>query len=160
MTLEHLSHGDKAFPAQSDNCLRLQCMWPLAQEFFASEVSSVQSFASQHTFTIRYKAGEDIKLATHVDASTVTLNVCLGKAFAGGQLYFHGLKALDVSHDDHDAKGESSASPGNAAYDEQRCTLRYDHQISYGLVHLGRHVHGATHIETGERCNLVFWAKA
>ena len=42
------------------------------QEFFAEEVRGASSFASQHTFTIRYKAGEDVKLATHVDQSSVS----------------------------------------------------------------------------------------
>ena len=34
---------------------------------------------------------EDLDLDFHYDDSDVTLNVCLGKTFTGGELYFKGL---------------------------------------------------------------------
>ena len=48
------------------------------------------SLDSQHTFTIRYKAGEDTDLDNHMDQSAVTLNVCLGGEFEGADVYFKG----------------------------------------------------------------------
>ena len=35
---------------------------------------------------MRYKEGEDVELAEHADASVITLNVCLGVDFEGGDL--------------------------------------------------------------------------
>jgi hypothetical protein len=32
---------------------------------------------------VKYAMGEDLDLATHVDASDITLNVCLGRTFTG-----------------------------------------------------------------------------
>jgi hypothetical protein len=49
-------------------------------------------FQSHHSFLIKYKIGEDISLKTHVDQSDITLNLCLGKEFTGGEVYFKGLK--------------------------------------------------------------------
>ena len=50
------------------------------------------SLDSQHTFTIRYKAGEDVDLDNHMDQSAVTLNVCLGGEFDGAEVYFRGQR--------------------------------------------------------------------
>lgn len=33
-----------------------------------------------------------INVGFHVDDSEVTLNVCLGKQFSGGELYFRGIR--------------------------------------------------------------------
>ena len=42
---------------------------------------------SHHGFIVEYKVGKDVALDFHVDASDVTLNVCLGKEFTGGTLF-------------------------------------------------------------------------
>lgn len=36
-----------------------------------------------HAFIVRYKVGEDVDLAKHIDRSDVTLNVCLGTSWTG-----------------------------------------------------------------------------
>ena len=37
-------------------------------------------------FVVRYRQGEDVSLEEHADASVVTMNVCLGKEWEGGEL--------------------------------------------------------------------------
>jgi hypothetical protein len=45
-------------------------------------------------FVVEYGADKDKKLDWHVDDSDVTLNVCLGKEFVGGDLVFSGTLLL------------------------------------------------------------------
>lgn len=40
-------------------------------------------------------------LSTHVDDADVTLNVCLGKEFTGGTLYFHGIRGTPTEKTDY-----------------------------------------------------------
>jgi len=88
-------------------------------------------------FVVRYKIGEDVDLAEHADTSNVTLNVCLGRSFSGGDLYFKGVRFTDSAQDSsmHLVKHH----PGSA------------------VLHLGGHFHGVHPITDGERCNLVLW---
>ncbi|KAG0491015.1 hypothetical protein HPP92_007878 [Vanilla planifolia] len=51
---------------------------------------------SHHGFIVEYGKDKDIKLDFHVDDSEVTLNVCLGKQFSGGELFFEEI--LEYSH--------------------------------------------------------------
>ena len=50
---------------------------------------------SQKAFTVSYREGEDVDLSYHYDNAEVTLNVCLGKDFSGGELYFGDVKKWD-----------------------------------------------------------------
>ena len=60
------------------------------------------SLDSHHGFVVEYKLGKDIDLGFHVgelkvgfslqDDSEITLNLCLGKEFTGGGLYFKGVR--------------------------------------------------------------------
>jgi hypothetical protein len=56
------------------------------------------SLDSQHTFTIRYSAGEDTSLDKHMDQSAVTLNVCLSGAYSGADVYFKGQRDHPNQH--------------------------------------------------------------
>jgi len=47
---------------------------------------------SHHAFVVEYGKDRDVELGFHVDDSEVTLNVCLGKQFSGGELYFRGIR--------------------------------------------------------------------
>jgi hypothetical protein len=38
------------------------------------------------------KSGQLIYVGFHVDDSEVTLNVCLGRQFSGGELFFRGVR--------------------------------------------------------------------
>ena len=49
---------------------------------------------SYKAFTVKYKLGEDLDLGYHFDNAEVTLNVCLGKTFTGGNLYFGDTKQV------------------------------------------------------------------
>lgn len=90
-------------------------------------------------FVVRYRIGEDVDLAEHADTSNVTLNVCLGREFEGGDLYFKGVRFTD-SEDDKDPLPPFLHRKGRAA------------------IHLGGHFHGVLPITSGERSNLVLWA--
>lgn len=89
-------------------------------------------------FVVRYRIGEDVDLAEHADTSNVTLNVCLGRDFTGGDLYFKGCRFTDSAEDT-----------------EERLV---SHQKGVAVLHLGGHFHGVRPITEGERSNLVLWA--
>ncbi|XP_071739336.1 2-oxoglutarate and iron-dependent oxygenase domain-containing protein CP2-like [Rutidosis leptorrhynchoides] len=50
------------------------------------------SLDSHHGFVVEYGMDRDVELGFHVDDSEVTLNVCLGKQFTGGELFFRGVR--------------------------------------------------------------------
>lgn len=52
---------------------------------------------SHKAFTVQYKETEDVDLAQHYDNAEVTLNVCLGKDFEDGSLYFGGMRKVIFS---------------------------------------------------------------
>ncbi|KAK3736310.1 hypothetical protein QZH41_020782, partial [Actinostola sp. cb2023] len=54
------------------------------------------SLDSHKAFTVQYKTGQDVDLSYHYDNAEVTLNVCLGKEFSGGELYFGDMKQVHV----------------------------------------------------------------
>jgi hypothetical protein len=91
---------------------------------------------SHHAFIVQYKIGEDLDLDFHYDDSEVTLNVCLGKKFTGGSLYFQGLLEKPETH------GEN---------------FEFLHKQGLGIIHVGKHRHGANAIKEGERYNLIVW---
>jgi len=59
---------------------------------------------------VQYKLTEDLDLGFHYDDSDITLNVCLGKTFTGGDLYFKGLLKDPSTHSEHFT---FSHTPGN-----------------------------------------------
>jgi len=97
------------------------------------------SLDSHHAFIVSYKLGEDTDLGFHYDMSEVTVNVCLGKKFKGGQLYFKGLYDQPSTHEEE---------------------FIYDHVPGIALIHAGKHRHGALKIHSGERHNLIIWFKS
>ena len=100
-----------------------------------------------HAFTVRYAVGEDRLLDRHMDASDVTLNVCLGEAgFEGAELY------LDSVRDEPD-----SGEPGAVASDAR---VNVTHTIGTGIMHVGQLWHGVHPLKAGVRQNLVAWLKS
>lgn len=91
---------------------------------------------SQHPFIVQYKLSEDKHLDFHYDESEVTLNVCLGKQFTGGSLYFCGLLEDKRTHNE---------------------MFEYVHSSGKAILHIGKHRHGAKPIQSGERFNLIVW---
>lgn len=75
----------------------------------------------------------------HHDASEVTLNVCLGRKFTGAGLRFCGRF-------------------GSSTHRKSVCVL--SHAPGRAVLHLGRQRHGADAIASGERLNLILWARS
>jgi len=97
-----------------------------------------------HGFVVEYKMGKDEKLDFHVDDSEVTLNVCLGKEFKAGTLFFEGTRC--VKHQQTPSKPKEH--------------LEYAHTPGKAIFHLGKHRHGANPIISGERYNLIIWCRS
>lgn len=131
----------------------------------AAHAEPLCALTHHHSFSIRYREGEDRALATHVDASKCTLNVCLGREFSGAELYFHRLLRAVRSGGGRAGPPPDAAQPErffgkqhpNGACD--LCTVRYNHAPGVALVHLGSLVHGACPITSGTRVNLVMWGR-
>eukprot|EP00298_Acanthocystis_sp_HF-20_P022979 c31291_g1_i1.p1 GENE.c31291_g1_i1~~c31291_g1_i1.p1 ORF type:complete len:267 (+),score=91.48 c31291_g1_i1:79-801(+) len=115
-----------------------QVISPLAKILFSDWGGS--SLTHQHSFFIRYKKGEDLELSRHMDQSEITLNVCLGKVFDGGDVFFD-------SQRDHPREPILN-----------RTIVK--NRKGFGIFHVGQHWHGATKLIEGERHNFVIWARS
>lgn len=93
---------------------------------------------SQHSFSIRYTMTEDRDLDFHMDQSDVTLNLCLGKKWTGGNVYYRGVRN----------------SPNKS---EELENVEFAHEVGSAMFHVGQHWHGATTLTSGERHNVVMW---
>ena len=120
---------------------------PLAAHLFSNE-SFATSLDHHHSFVVHYAADDaasgagavaDSGLDMHHDASEVTLNVCLGRQFCGSGIRFCGRFG---------------------AADHRRMRAVCTHVPGRALLHLGRHRHGADDISSGERLNLIVWARS
>lgn len=94
---------------------------------------------SHKAFVVKYDMHEDLDLSYHYDNAEVTLNVCLGKDFTEGNLYFGDMRQVPLS--------------------ETECT-EVVHRVADGLLHRGQHMHGALPISSGQRWNLIIWMRA
>eukprot|EP00971_Amphidinium_carterae_P059922 1185290-Amphidinium_carterae.1 len=74
---------------------------PLGRDLWPEWVSGTDCDET-YGFVVRYRIGEDVELAEHADTSNLTLNLCLGRDFVGGDLYFKGVRFTD-SMDDQNA---------------------------------------------------------
>ena len=111
-------------------------MLPLALQLWPTWVSS-RDCDDTYGFVVRYMLDGDLELSEHFDTSNVTLNLCLGKEFEGGQLCFKGVRFTE-------SEGQQDGSvveqvPGEA------------------VIHLGGHRHAALPILAGVRQNLILW---
>ncbi|GKV47294.1 hypothetical protein SLEP1_g54207 [Rubroshorea leprosula] len=77
----------------------LEAMLDRLMEDFIRTISKVffpevggATLDSHHGFVVEYGIDRDEALGFHVDDSEVTLNVCLGKQFSGGDLFFRGVR--------------------------------------------------------------------
>ena len=80
------------------------------------------------------------RLVAHTDDSEVTLNVCIGDEFEGGDLQFRGLRGMD--HAGQELIGDFQPVLGTA------------------LLHAGRHFHEVTQVTSGERYAFIMWARS
>ncbi len=123
--------------------LLMKVVAPLAQKCFPNELFT-STLDHHHSFVVVYKGKElglgDRKLDMHHDAAEVTLNVCLGRdGFTASGLRFCG-------------------NFGDSNHRQEQYT--HSHTIGNAVMHLGRQRHGADSINTGERINLIMWARS
>lgn len=115
---------------------------PLARVFF-SEVGG-STLDSHHGFVVEYGTNRDVELGFHVDDAEVTLNICLGTQFSGGELFFRGVRC-----DEH----VNTETQSGEIFD-------YSHVPGHAVLHSGRHRHGARPTISGNRINLILWCRS
>ncbi|XP_010506541.1 PREDICTED: uncharacterized PKHD-type hydroxylase At1g22950-like [Camelina sativa] len=115
---------------------------PISKVFF-NDVGGA-TLDSHHGFVVEYGKDRDVDLGFHVDDSEVTLNVCLGKEFVGGELFFRGTRC---------EKHVNTATKSDEIYD-------YDHVPGQAVLHRGRHRHGARATTSGHRVNMLLWCRS
>ncbi|KAL5726592.1 2-oxoglutarate and iron-dependent oxygenase domain-containing protein cp2 [Ranunculus cassubicifolius] len=115
---------------------------PISTVFFPEVGGS--SLDSHHGFVVEYGKDRDTDLGFHVDDSEVTLNVCLGKEFSGGELFFRGVRC--------DRHVNTETQPEEI--------LDYSHIPGQAVLHRGRHRHGARITKNGHRINLLLWCRS
>lgn len=95
----------------------------------------------QHAFIVEYEAtgSKDKHLNMHFDDSELTINLCLGKEFQGGEVMFAGHR------DRPDTHGQ---------------LFVYDQVVGQAILHDGKHMHSALPIREGERVNLILWMRS
>ena len=74
------------------NQLRTDYLLPLARLLYPDWVG--KGLDSHRAFVVKYSMGEDLDLSYHFDNAEVTLNVCLGRHFEGGALYFGSMRKV------------------------------------------------------------------
>ncbi|CAH9104794.1 unnamed protein product [Cuscuta epithymum] len=115
---------------------------PISRVFF-SEVGG-STLDTHHGFVVEYGIDRDVDLGFHVDDSEVTLNVCLGKQFSGGELFFRGVRC---------EKHVNTETQPEEIFD-------YSHVPGRAVLHRGRHRHGARATTAGQRINLLLWCRS
>ncbi|XP_023550033.1 uncharacterized PKHD-type hydroxylase At1g22950-like [Cucurbita pepo subsp. pepo] len=115
---------------------------PISRVFFP-EVGGA-TLDSHHGFVVEYGIDRDVELGFHVDDSEVTLNVCLGKQFSGGELFFRGIRC---------DKHVNTETQPEEIFD-------YLHVPGHAVLHRGRHRHGARATTSGRRVNLLLWCRS
>lgn len=74
------------------NPLRSDYLTPLAKLLYPDWVG--QDLDSHRAFVVKYNMEDDVELSYHFDNAEVTLNVCLGVKFTGGDLYFGTMRTV------------------------------------------------------------------
>ena len=97
-----------------------------------------------HGFLVDYARGKDEDLGFHVDDSEVTLNLCLGEAFEGSELYFRGVRC------------ERHRQTG--CMEEEAADLV--HEPGVAVLHSGPTRHGVEPLRRGRRRNLIVWMRS
>lgn len=85
-------------------------------------------------FVVDYALDTQRSLAAHHDSAHVTLNVCLGHVYGGGELVFY------------DKSGNKPV-------------LEIQHVVGRAIVHRASHVHRAKPLRSGTRSNLILWCE-
>ncbi|XP_061353610.1 2-oxoglutarate and iron-dependent oxygenase domain-containing protein CP2-like [Gastrolobium bilobum] len=115
---------------------------PISRVFFTELGGS--TLDSHHGFVVEYGINRDVELGFHVDDSEITLNICLGKQFSGGELFFRGVRCDE--HVNTDTQSEE--------------IFDFSHVPGHAVLHCGRHRHGARPTTSGHRINLILWCRS
>uniref|UniRef100_A0A2P2K526 Fe2OG dioxygenase domain-containing protein n=1 Tax=Rhizophora mucronata TaxID=61149 RepID=A0A2P2K526_RHIMU len=115
---------------------------PMSRVFFPEVGGS--TLDSHHGFVVEYGMDKDVELGFHVDDSEVTLNVCLGTQFCGGELFLRGVRC--------DKHVNTETQPEEV--------LDYTHVPGRAVLHRGHHRHGARPTTSGHRFNLILWCRS
>lgn len=117
---------------------------------FISPISTVlypevggQLLDTQHSFVVGYGEGDN-GIGFHVDDCELTLNVCLGQQFTGGDMYFSGIRCRNhVNSEVHPKEYfQCPQVPGQA------------------LLYCGRHRSGTLPTTSGIRVNFTMWCRS
>lgn len=133
--------GDFGLAVALDELMRTRVQ-PLARLLFPRFTAG--RLDHHHGFVVEYELQGDLELDFHADDSEVTLNLCLGKHFTGGNLFFGGLRCVHHL--------QSDVLPDEA--------VEVEHRVGHGLLHLGAHRHLAKPITDGARSNLILWCRS
>ena len=142
LVLDSEVDGDAPTPRLLDLAPLRVALAPLTARLFP-EVGG-GALDSHHGFVVSYAMNGDVDLSFHADDAEVTLNLCLGGGFEGGELWFEGRRCFS-HHDD-------AARPGEP--------FTWVHEPGVALLHAGAHRHGARPIRQGSRDNLILWMRA
>ncbi|XP_074373639.1 2-oxoglutarate and iron-dependent oxygenase domain-containing protein CP2-like [Apium graveolens] len=115
---------------------------PLSRVFFHKVGGA--TLDSHHGYIVEYGTNRDDHMDLHVDDSEVTLNVCLGEQFTGGELFFRGVRC--------DKHVNVKSEPGEI--------YNYSHVHGCAVLHRGRHRHGALSTTFGHRVNMLLWCRS
>lgn len=97
-------------------------------------------FCDHHAFLTIYGDEGNSDLSLHVDASHLTLNICLHNDAQGSELVFTGSRCRSHVDDSSD-----------------RSTTLFKFDRGDALLHLGSQRHFVTEIDSGCRKNLIIW---
>lgn len=95
--------------------------------FMSSSIDISGGIVRLHAFYVSYGSSAQTSLATHVDDSSYSINMCLTKSSSGDVLIFDDLG------------------------------LVYDHSASHGILHKGHLKHHVCDLTDGYRENIIIW---
>jgi hypothetical protein len=128
----------------------VQQLLPITSLVFAKEGCS--TLDSHHAFTVDYEPEGDVQLGFHVDDAEITLNVCLGDFFTGGDVYFRGQRCQSHVNTKTLTTGQGYTSVSES--------YAYQNVPGMAIIHAGKNRHGVLPIEAGHRVNLIVWCRS
>ncbi|KAH7571058.1 hypothetical protein JRO89_XS05G0246100 [Xanthoceras sorbifolium] len=148
---------------------------PISRVFFPDVGGS--TLDSHHGFVVEYGMDRDVELGFHVDDSEVTLNVCVGSDFSGGELFFRGVRCDNHVNSETKSDVDELINLESAVYpvvlhdvklyrldnylgaSKESRLLHCHFSAYYQILHRGRHRHGARATTSGCRVNLLLWCR-